>query len=148
MKSGIIVPVLFVITLVAFSGCTGTQNPPATAPDQGTVTTTAPNQSVLELVSAPPTDAVPDYKMVAVDVGEKDSLGNIPVIFQGGTGQNYIREIDVTLYRSDGETESFVLGTTKGAQVSLNGTKQTDRVVIYVSMDTGRSFKIVDVTRD
>jgi hypothetical protein len=148
MQSGIIVPVLFVIALVAFSGCTGAQNPQATAPDQGTVTTTVSQKSVLEVISAPPTDVVPDTNTVPVDVGEKDDLGNIPVIFQGSTGQIYIREIDVTLYRSDGETESFILETTKGAMVILNGTRQQDRVVVYVSTDSGMSYKIIDVTRD
>ena len=148
MKARIIVPILFVITLVAFSCCIGTQNPPATTPAPGSETATASSTPVLAVITSAPTDVVPDYNMVTVDVGEKDDLGNIPVIFQGGTGQIYVREIDVTLYRADGETESFALGTTKGAEIRLNGTRQKDRVVIYVSLDTGKSYKIVDVTRD
>jgi hypothetical protein len=148
MQSRIIVPILFVITLVVFSGCTGTQNPPATTPAPGSETGTASSTPVLAVITSTPTEVVPDYNSVAVDVGEKDTLGNIPVTFQGGTEQIQVREIDVTLYRADGETESFALGTTKGAQVSLNGTRQKDRVVVYVTMETGRSYKIVDVTRD
>jgi hypothetical protein len=147
MKARIIVPILFVITLVAFSGCIGTQNPPATTPAPGSETATAFSTPVLAVITSTPTDVVPDSNAVTVDVGKKDTLGNIPVTFQGGTEQIHVSEIDVTLYRSDGETESFALGTTKGAQVSLYGTRQTDRVVVYITMDTGTSYKIVDVMR-
>jgi hypothetical protein len=147
MQSRIIVSILILGALIAFSGCTGTQNPPATTPAPGSETATVSVDTRLGSVSPTPPDVVPDSNAVTVDVGEKDNLGNIPVIFEGGTGQIHVIKIDVTLYRADGETESFALGTTKGAQVSLNGTRQTDRVVVYVTMDTGRSYKIVDVLR-
>ena len=78
------------------------------------------------------------------DVGEKDYLGNIPVIFQGGMGQIHVKKIDVTLYRSDGQVKTATLGTNKGDQVELEGTKQTDRVVVRVSMDNGQSYTIKD----
>jgi len=80
------------------------------------------------------------------DVGEKDYLGNIPVIFQGGMGQIHVKKIDVTLYRSDGASPiTTTMGIKKGDQVELAGTKQTDRVVVRVSMDNGQSYTINDV---
>jgi hypothetical protein len=94
---------------------------------------------------SPPTDAVPEYNFVKADVGEKDYLGNIPVIFQGGMGQIHVKKIDVTLYRSDGQVKTATIGIKKGDQVELEGTKQTDRVVVRVSMDNGDSYTINDV---
>ncbi|MDO8871752.1 MAG: DUF333 domain-containing protein [Methanoregula sp.] len=82
---------------------------------------------------------------VVVDVGEKDYLGNIPVIYQGGPGQITVKKIDVTLYRSDGQVRTATIGINKGDLVVLEGTKQTDRVVVSVSMDNGQSYTINDV---
>jgi len=51
----------------------------------------------------------------------------------------------VTLYRSDGQVKTATIGTKKGDQAELEGTKQTDRVVVRVSMDNGQSYTIKDV---
>ena len=88
---------------------------------------------------------MPDYNFVKADVGEKDYLGNIPVIFQGGMGQIHVKKIDVTLYRSDGQVKTATIGINKGDLVELEGTRQTDRVVVRVSMDNGQSYTINDV---
>ena len=129
---------------IAIAGCTGTQNTsagPAAGPGAGPAGTPA---SVMNMVPSP-TDAVPDYNMVKADVGEKDYLGKIPVIFQGGTGQIHVKRIDVTVYRADGQVKTATIGTKKGDEVEIEGTKQTDRVVVTVSMDNGQSYKINDV---
>ncbi len=39
-------------------------------------------------LTAVPTDIVPSYNQVKVDVGVKDYLGNSEVIYQGGSGTN------------------------------------------------------------
>ncbi len=123
------------------TGCTGITAAPTTGSETGSTSTPAASGTLV----VSPTDAVPDFNMVLVDVSEKDYLGNIPVIFQGGMGQIHVKKIDVTLYRSDGQVKSMTLGIKKGDQVELEGTKQTDRVVVYVSMDNGDRYKINDV---
>ncbi len=60
-------------------------------------------------------------------------------------GQIHVKKIDVTLYRFDGQVMTTTLGTKKGDQVELDGTKQVDRVVVRVSMDNGESYTINDV---
>jgi len=60
-------------------------------------------------------------------------------------GQIHVKKIDVTLYRSDGQVKTATIGTNKGDQVDLEGTKQTDRVIVRVSMDNGQSYTINDV---
>ncbi|MDO9326876.1 MAG: hypothetical protein Q7T80_18155 [Methanoregula sp.] len=132
--------ILLICAAIAIAGCTGSPVSPG-ATGSGS---TGSSASVSNLVVSP-TDAVPEYNMVKADVGEKDYLGNIPVIFQGGMGQIHVKKIDVTLYRSDGQVKTATIGTNKGDQVELEGTKQIDRVVVRVSMDNGQSYTINDV---
>ncbi|MFA6226385.1 MAG: hypothetical protein WC620_09505 [Methanoregula sp.] len=145
MQYRITLPVIFLIcAAIAIAGCTGTQNSPAaTTAGSGTGSSGTSAPAGNRVVS--PTDAVPEYNLVKADVGEKDYLGTIPVIFQGGMGQIHVKKIDVTLYRSDGQVKTATIGTNKGDQVELEGTKQTDRVVVRISMDNGQSYTINDV---
>jgi len=135
--------ILLICAALAIAGCTETQTTPAASP-AGTATGSSGSSAAANLAVSP-TDAVPDYNMVTVNVGEKDYLGNIPVIFQGGMGQIHVKKIDVTLYRSDGQVKTATIGINKGDQAELEGTKQTDRVVVRVSMDNGQSYTINDV---
>ena len=134
--------IILICAALAIAGCTGTQNTSA-APAAGSGTGSLSSSAGNMIVS--PTDTVPEYNFVVVDVGEKDYLGNIPVIFQGGMGQIHVKKIDVTLYRSDGKVIPATIGSNKGDQVELEGTKQTDRVVVRVSMDNGQSYTIKDL---
>ena len=134
--------IILICATLAIAGCTGTQNPSA-APAAGSGTGSSGSSTGNMVVS--PTDTIPDYNFVKADVGEKDYLGNIPVIFQGGMGQIHVKKIDVTLYRSDGQVKTATIGINKGDQVELEGTRQTDRVVVRVSMDNGQSYTINDV---
>jgi hypothetical protein len=56
-----------------------------------------------------------------------------------------VKSIEVTVYRADGQTVTAAIGTSKGAEADLQGTKQTDRVVVYVTMMNGQSYKVADV---
>ena len=143
MKNRITLSLVFLICIaLAIAGCTGTQTTPAASPT-GTATGPSGSSAAGNLVVSP-TDALPDSSVVTIDVGEKDYLGNIPVIFQGGMGQIQVKKIDVTLYRSDGQVRSYTIGTKKGDEADLEGTKQTDRVVVYVSMNSGQRYKTND----
>ena len=93
--------------------------------------------------------------MVKIDVGEKDYLGIIPVIFEGGLGMIHVKKIDVKLTRTDGSVQTATLGTKKGDQVDLEGTRgtgsargQIDRVEVWVSMDNGQTYKTNDELRE
>ena len=135
--------IILICAAIAIAGCMSTQNPPGTAtPASGTSTGTGPAGG--SLVTSP-TDTLADYNYVKVDVEEKDYLGNIRVIFQGGKGMNAVTRIDVKLTRADGTVQTATIGTKKGDEVELQGTKQTDRVEIFGSMNTGQTYRIVDV---
>jgi hypothetical protein len=98
---------------------------------------------------------MPDPIAVTVNVGEKDYLGNIPVIFQGGKGQINVKRIDVKLTRADGSVQTATVGTNKGDETQLQGTRgsgsergQADRVEVWVTMNSGQTYKTVDVLRE
>jgi hypothetical protein len=86
---------------------------------------------------------------------QKDYLGMITVTFQGGLGMNSIKKVDVKLTRADGTVQTGTVGTKKGDEVELQGTRgtgsergQTDRVEVWVTTNVEQTYKIVDVLRD
>jgi len=138
--------VFFIILLsaaVLIAGCTGTTGP---APAPGSAPAgAAPSGNTLV---PSPTDVVPENNQVSVTVKEKEYNGKIYVVFDGGKGQNLVSSIDVTLYRSDGTTQTAKIGKNKGDEVEFVGTKDPnnpDRVVVYVSEMNGQTYKVTDV---
>ena len=152
MQSRILVTLIMLSAMIAFAGCTGTQTPPVTTPAPGSGAGTG--QGVGSLVTSP-TDAMPDYSVVSVTVGEKDYMGTIPVTFDGGKGMSAATKVDVQLTRADGTVQIATIGTKKGDEVELQGTRgsgsergQTDRVEVWVTMNTGQKYKVADVLRE
>jgi hypothetical protein len=90
-----------------------------------------------------PTDSIIDANKVNINV-EKDYLGNIIVTFQGGNGLKQVNKIDVTVIRADGQVKTADVGILVDDQATLEGTKNTDRVVVYVTMKDGKRYKIID----
>ena len=152
MQSRILVTLIILSAMIAFAGCTGTQTPPVTTPAPGSGAGTG--QAVGSLVTSP-TDAMPDYSKVSVTVGEKEYTGTIPVTFDGGMGMSAVTKIDVQLTRTDGSVQTATIGTKKGDEVELSGTRgsgsergQADRVEVWVTMNTGQKYKVADVLRE
>ena len=145
-----VIMTVLLCSALAMAGCTGTQNiPAATTPASGTPagSGTIPASSGVILTTVP-TDIVPGTNQVTVDVGVKDYLGNIEVIYQGGMGQIHVKKISAKITRADGQTQIKPLENKKGSTVELEGTKQTDRVEVWVDMDNGQTYKINDVLRE
>ena len=135
--------ILLLCAAIGIAGCTGTTGTPsATGAPPGPQETSAPTQN--NLVPSP-TDVVPDNNAVTVVVQEKDYLGQIPVVMGGGKGQILVKSARIVLYRSDGQVINEKLGINKDDTTNLQGTKQTDRVVVYVSEVNGKEYKVADV---
>jgi hypothetical protein len=137
------------------AGCTFSKTSPAApTPSPGTpagTSTIVPGSGLTTV----PTDVIPSYNMVKVDVGEKDYLGKIPVIFQGGIGMIHVKKIDVKLTRADGTLQTATIGNKKGDQAELDGTRgegslrgPIDRVEVWVTMDNGQTYKTNDELRE
>jgi hypothetical protein len=81
--------------------------------------------------------------MVTVNI-EKDYLGKIHATFQGGAGLIHVKKIVVTVNRADGQVETSPLGIKVDDTAELEGTKDTDRVFVQVTLDDGKTYKIYD----
>ena len=145
-----VIMIVLLCSALAIAGCTGTPaSPAAPTPASGTPagSGTSPASSGVTLTTVP-TDIVPGTNQVTVDVGVKDYLGNIEVIYQGGMGQIHVKKITAKITRADGQTQIKPLENKKGSTVELEGTKQTDRIEVWVDMDNGQTYKINDVLRE
>ncbi|MDD1684484.1 MAG: hypothetical protein LUQ19_01195 [Methanoregula sp.] len=142
-KSRTVLIVTLLCMILALAGCTGSQSAPA-AP-QGTAPAAAPSAAA---PSGPdmepsPTDSIIEANRVNFNV-EKDHLGNVILTFQGGSGLAQVNKIDVTLNRADGQVKTANIGISVGDTVTLEGTKDTDRAIVYVTMKDGKRYKLVD----
>jgi hypothetical protein len=142
LKTILSVLVLLCIAIIV-AGCAGTQSPATPAPTQNTASTPAVTSTTGASLVPSPTDSMVASRLVNVNV-EKDYLGNVIYTFQGGSGLIHVNSISVTLNRADGQVKTASLGTHVDDSVTLEGTKDTDRVLVYVSMDDGKTYKIVD----
>ena len=140
-----------ICAMIAFAGCTGTQISPGTTTAISTPAPGAGTPATAGSLVTSPTDTMPDYAAVTVNVEEKDYLGVIPVIFQGGMGQVNVKQVNVKLTRTDGTTQTETLGLNKGDTKELTGTRgsgslsgQPDRVEVWVITNSGQTYKIVD----
>jgi hypothetical protein len=129
--------------LLATAGCTGTQNLPVVPQGTPAVTQTASAVPTTPDLVPSPTDSIIDANNVNINV-EKDYLGNIIVTFQGGNGLKQVNKIDVTVIRPDGQVKTAQVGILVGDQATLEGTKNTDRVIVYVTMKDGKRYKLID----
>ena len=157
MQFSMKIPALIILcSAIALAGCTGSQTSPATTtPGSGVPSTTVGSGAPLATLTTVPTDVLPGFNMVTVDVGEKDYLGIIPVTFQGGSGMNSIKKVDIKLTRGDGSIQTATVGTKKGDEVELQGTRgagsergQVDRIEVWVTTNQAQTYRIVDVLRE
>jgi hypothetical protein len=157
MRFSMKIPALiFLCVAIAMAGCTGSQtSPAATTPGSGIPATTGGSGAPVGTLTTVPTDVLPGFNMVTVDVGEKDYLGIIPVTFQGGSGMNSIKKVEIKLTRADGSTQTATVGTKKGDEVELQGTRgagsergQVDRIEVWVTTNQAQTYRIVDVLRE
>ncbi len=90
-------------------------------------------------------EKVPKNSEVYVTVQQKDMAGHVTVRFGGGPGKAMVKQIDVRLTRQDGSVETGSMGTqTEFPEVTLLGSKGTDRVEVYVRFLSGKTYRIID----
>jgi hypothetical protein len=109
------------------------------------VTTADASQAGTVSLTTGPTQVPPAGLGVTVDAERDPITSIITVTFQGGDGQYGVRELAVTLTRSDGTVETKSLGhLERGASITLQGTPKTDRIEVTANYYTGASYKVVD----
>ncbi|MEI7433038.1 MAG: hypothetical protein WCJ93_02165 [Methanomicrobiales archaeon] len=133
MKLLVIISFLALMVILV-AGCTSL---PVSSPGQG--------QSPAATSTPGPVVTLPVTTAVEVQVMQKDSVyQTVDVVFGGGNGQVMVSSCNVVMTRSDGTSETRQLQPEKGATVTLQGTKGTDRVEVSVTMKDGKTYKIID----
>jgi hypothetical protein len=147
MNARLIIPVLAILCMIlATAGCTGSPAAPAPAatpvpqPAAAGGTVTTPESASL---IPGPVDSLGSARSVTVRI-EKDYLGTIHATFQGGPGLGLVRKIVVTVNRADGQVKSTEVGIKLDDAATLEGTKQTDRVMVFATLNDGKTYKIFD----
>ena len=128
MKTSWFVPGVLIIILLLSAGCTGI------LPErEGSVPAPGPVQTL------------PPGKDVTIQINEKDtSYATVTVIFSGGEGQIAVRDILVRVTHPDGTVLSGHLPPVKGEELVLQGTRGTDRIEVWVTLNTGITYKVID----
>jgi hypothetical protein len=144
----LILAILLLCAAIGLAGCTGTTGTPAQPAAAAPASTQAAAAPATNNLVVSPTDVVPDNNQVSVIVQEKAYDATISVVFDGGKGQYLVKSARVTLYRSDGQVLNENLGINKGDLVKLQGTRQTDRVVAWVTEVNGKEYKVADATSE
>jgi hypothetical protein len=127
--------ILLVGVLLLVSGCTSLPARPV-----GTTNAVPANS-----FTTGPTDVIPLESSVTVSVAEKDPIYNtLDVTFAGGNGQIQVKDVEVVFTGSDGTSVTKKLNPVKGELVTFQGTKGTDKVVVYVDYFNGNRYKVID----
>ena len=97
------------------------------------------------VLMAGPTDPLPEGTQLFVQ-SDKDSLNaEVSVQFTGGPGQGLVKDNRVVLTRSDGTvTESKLDFSQRLSEVTLQGSRGTDRLQVIITMYSGATYTIVD----
>jgi hypothetical protein len=133
MKQWVFISILALMAII-IAGCT---NLPAPPPAQG--------QNPAGTLVTGPVVTLPVTTSVDIQVMQKDSVySTVDVVFGGGNGQLQVSSCDVIFTRSDGTSESRKLQPEKGATITLQGTKGTDRVEVSVTMKDGKTYRVID----
>ncbi|MDD1708242.1 MAG: hypothetical protein LUQ33_03605 [Methanoregulaceae archaeon] len=143
MKKIVVALLLLSVALLIVAGCTSPVTPPST--NETTLPTQTPTERP-DLVPQP-TDVVPPYQQVAIQVSKNTVATNpwISVLFAGGGGQSYVVSMTGTVIRSDGGVETqTALSPEIGTNLMFTGTTRTDRAIVNVTYTNGKTYTVKD----
>jgi hypothetical protein len=124
-----------------------TPNPvPVTAntPEVTVIPTTVPATQANSLVPLP--TQLPPSSQEFFYLVQKDPVdAKITLLFQGGPGINSISNLEMKVTHQDGTTLNGSIKPLQGVmEVTLDGSKETDRVEVIARMFNGKSYRVFD----
>ncbi len=91
------------------------------------------------------TDQLPKNSEVFVSIGPKTLAGRITVRLDGGPGKAMVKEISVRLTQPDGSVATGSMDMqAEFPEVTLQGSKSSDRVEVFVRLLSGKTYKVID----
>jgi hypothetical protein len=132
----------------ANSNPTGTEITPV--PEPTISSTTSPTLTVTRTpvsgAFAPlPTQTIPTNQKYYFQVQKNPVTSKISVIFAGSAGVGSVSSADIRVTHADGSVTTGVILPLKGVnEITLAGSKETDRVEIITKMSSGETYRVYD----
>jgi len=132
--------------LTESGGFSAHSNPPAAEitpiPEPAIVTTPTPASRALV---PQPTQLIPSGQKLYFQVQKNPVTSKISVIFAGSAGEGSISSADIKVTHPDGSVTSGIILPLKGVtEITLEGSKETDRVEIIAKMSSGETYRVYD----
>jgi hypothetical protein len=123
-------------------------NPPAAEttplPEPTIVGTTPPVPGSRALVPQP-TQLIPSGQKLYFQVQKNPVTSKISVIFAGSAGEGSIKSADIKVSHPDGSVATGIILPLKGVnEITLEGSRETDRVEIIAQMSNGGTYRVYD----
>ncbi len=92
-----------------------------------------------------PTQLVPSAQKFYFQVQKNPVTTRISVIFTGSAGEGTIKSADIKVTHPDGSVSTGIIQPLKGVNdITLAGSKETDRVEIIAQMYSGETYRVYD----
>jgi len=106
-----------------------------------TVTPTPAYRALVPL----PTQLIPTDQKFYFQVQKNPITSKISVIFTGSAGWTSISSADIKVTHADGSVATGIIQPLKGVtDITLDGSKETDRVEIIAKMSSGETYRVYD----
>jgi hypothetical protein len=92
-----------------------------------------------------PTQLIPSGQKIYFQVRKNPVTSKISVIFAGSAGEGSIKSADIKVTHPDGSVATGIILPLKGVtEITLEGSKETDRVEIIAQMSSGGTYRVYD----
>jgi len=92
-----------------------------------------------------PTQLLPSSQKLYFQVQKNPVTSKISVIFAGSAGEGSISSADIKVTHPDGSVATGIILPLKGVtELTLEGSKETDRVEIIAKMSSGETYRVYD----
>ena len=132
--------------LTESGGFSAHSNPPAAEitpiPEPAIVSTPIPASRALV---PQPTQLIPTGQKLYFQVQKNPVTSKISVIFAGSAGVGSIKSADIKVTHPDGSVATGIILPLKGVtEITLEGSKENDRVEIIAKMSSGETYRVYD----
>jgi hypothetical protein len=110
-----------------------------------TIIGTIPTVPVNRALIPQPTQLIPTNQKLYFQVQKNPVTSRISVIFAGSAGEGSFKSADIKVTHPDGSVSTGIIQPLKGVtEITLVGSKETDRVEIIAQMSSGEKFRVYD----
>ncbi len=120
---------------------------PSLIPATTSAATTSPTAGSLSTGNSlvpGPTQTLPPNQELFFQI-DKDTISGDVTVTVSGPSRNVVNDIEVKLTRADGQVEiGYIQPNQKVNEVTLPGTRNTERVEVTVQFYSGEQYKVID----